>query len=148
METKDTIEKLFFELASENRMALLCELKEKNLKLNDLAHKLDLTPTEAFRQLQRLTEVLLIQKLPEGTYGITTLGKLVLQLVAPLEFVFKYSEYFLTHDVWQLPHQFIIRLGDLSQANLQLDTIASINKVSQMIKEANEYLCAQSGWIL
>ena len=140
LETKDGIEKLFFELASESRMALMCELLEKDWKLNDLARKLDLTPTEAFRQLQRLTEVLLVQKLPEGTYGITSLGKLVLQLVDPLEFVFKHSEYFLTHDVWQLPHHFISRIGDLSQTNLQLDTIASINKVTQMIKEADDYL--------
>ena len=138
--TQDGIEKLFFELASENRIGIMRELQQENWKLNYLARKLDMTPTEAFRQLQRLTEIQLVQKLPEGTYGITQLGKLVLRLAVPLEFVFKYKEYFFAHNIWQLPDQFISRIGDLSSANLHLDTIESINKVSQMIKEANEYM--------
>jgi predicted transcriptional regulator len=139
LETQQGIEKLFFELASESRLSILRKLESENLKLNEIARKLDLTPTETFRQLQRLTDVLLVAKLPEGTYGITQVGRLVVRLVRPLELVFKEREYFLTHDVWRLPSRFIETFGALSGATLQIDTIEAINRGSGVLKEAKEY---------
>lgn len=139
LETQPGIEKLFFELASESRLCILRKLETENLKLNEIARRLDLTPTETFRQLQRLTDVLLVEKLPEGTYGITQVGKLVVRLAYPLELVFKEREYFLTHDVWRLPPRFIETLGALSGAPLQVETIDAINRGLAVLTEAQEY---------
>ena len=69
-----------------------------------------MTATEAFRQLQRLSEAKLIQKLPEGTYAITQYGKLTLQLLPSLDFIYKHKEYFLNHDIWKLPYSFVNRI--------------------------------------
>ena len=139
LETKQGIEKLFFELASESRLSILRKLERENLKLTEIAGKLDITPTETFRQLQRLTDVMLVAKLPEGSYGITPVGKLVARLVCPLQLVFKESEYFLTHDVWRLPTRFIDTFGALSGATLQVETIDALNRGLQVLKEAKEY---------
>jgi predicted transcriptional regulator len=140
LENQEGIERLFFELASESRLGILRTLEEKNLKMNDVARKLDLTTTETFRQLQRLSEALLIQKQPEGTYAITQYGKLVLEFSSPLEFVLRHKEYFLAHDVWRLPYQFVKRLGELSQTNLITGMMESTAKSSQMIGEAQQYM--------
>ena len=140
MENQEGIERLFFELASESRLGILRTLEEKNLKMNDVARKLDLTTTETFRQLQRLSEALLIQKQPEGTYAITQYGRLVLEFSSPLEFALKHKEYFLAHDVWRLPYQFLKRLGELSQTNLITGMMESTAKSSQMIGEAQQYM--------
>src|SRR4030067_3621164 len=113
MENEEGIVRLFFELASENRLGILCKLNAKNWKMKEIARKLDLTTTETFRQMQRLSEALLVQKHPEGTYAITQVGRLVLQLSLSLEFVSKHKEYFLTHDIWGLPYQFGNRIGQL-----------------------------------
>jgi predicted transcriptional regulator len=51
MERESGIDKLFFELASENRLSILHELKKENLKMQEIARRLDVTATEAFRQL-------------------------------------------------------------------------------------------------
>lgn len=123
MDKQEGIERLFYELASESRLGILLELKEKNWKMNDVARKLNLTTTETFRQLQRLSKALLVQKQPEGTYAITEYGRLVLELSSPIEFVLKHKEYFLTHDVWRLPHQFVKRLSELSQTSLRMGMI-------------------------
>lgn len=139
LETEQGVEKLFFELASESRLSILRKLEGENLKLNEIARKLDLTPTETFRQLQRLTDVLLVVKLPEGTYAITEVGKIMIRLTSPLELVFRQREYFLTHDVWRLPSRFIETFGALSGATLCTDTIESINQGSGIVKEAKEY---------
>jgi len=71
MENPEGIEKLFFELASESRLDILRKVNEKNWKMNDVARKLGLTTTETYRQLQRLTEALLVQRQPDGTYAIS-----------------------------------------------------------------------------
>lgn len=140
MENPEGIESLFFELASESRLAILRELNKKSWKMNDLARELDLTTTETFRQLQRLAETLLAQKQPEGTYGITNYGRLVLQLSPSLEFVFKHKEYCLTHDILRLPLQFLYRIGELSQATLEMDSVHNLNAAKRITAEAKQYM--------
>ena len=63
--------------------------------MQDIARKLDLTATEASRQLQRMSQAKLIGRGPEGTYATTQLGKLLLTLSASMDLVYKYDDYFL-----------------------------------------------------
>ena len=70
------LEKLFFELASENRLCILRELQKENLKMQEIARRLDVTPTEAFRQLERLSTASLVQKQPDGTFTLAEYGNL------------------------------------------------------------------------
>ena len=137
---QEGIDKLFYELASESRISILCQLNEKSWKMNDLARKLDLTTTETFRQLQRLKEALLVEKQPDASYVITPYGSLVLELSSSLDFVFQNKQYFLNHAVGRLPKQFINRLGELSQANLLMGMIESTTKSSQLIGDAKEFM--------
>ncbi len=138
MEETGGIEKLFYDLASESRLAIIRELKEENLKNNELAGKLDLTATEAFRQLQHLTRALVVQRLPDGTYKITNYGKLTLQLLQSLEFTFEHKKYFLNHDIWRLPYQFVNRIGELSRSTLCMETIENMNRACHLFSEAEK----------
>jgi predicted transcriptional regulator len=133
--------KLLFELASESRLAILRELQKDNLKMQEIARRLDVTATEAFRQLQRLSTASLVQKQPDGSFTISEYGKLVIQLTSSLEFIPKYKDYFSTHDVMRLPISFISRLDELSQANLSTDTVAILNKGQQAFLDAETFGC-------
>jgi predicted transcriptional regulator len=141
MEKDSGVEKLFFELASETRLDILWELKNENLKMQEIARRLDVTATESFRQLERLSNALLVQRQPNGTFALAEYGKLVLQLSSSIEFASKHKEYFSTHDVTRLPIQFVNRLGELGQANLIMDTVETLNKAQRAFIEAEEY-----GW--
>ncbi len=141
MENNEGIEKLFFELASESRLGILHELQKENAKMQEIARRLDVTATEAFRQLERLSTALLVRRQPDGAFAITEYGKLVLQLSSSLDFIYKRREYFLTHDLMRLPIQFVNRLGELSQAKLVMDTIESLNRGERAFMEAEQY-----GW--
>lgn len=142
MEDQEGIDRLFLELASESRLDILRELQTKGLKMRELARRLDLTATEAFRQLKRLTKASLVQRQPEGSYRIAPYGKLVLQLAASLEFVSKHKEYFSTHDLSRLPYTFVNRIGELSQATLNMEAMGNISEGEQMIGRAEQYLWA------
>ncbi len=140
MDSCDGIEKLLFDLASESRLGILKELSHNKLKMAEVARKLDLTATENFRQLQRLSEAKLIQKLPDGEYTLTEYGKLILYLLPALQFTNKNKEYFLNHNIWTLPNSFVNRVGELAGAALSMETIENVNHAAHMVAEAEKYV--------
>ena len=132
MGSEEGIEKLFFDLASESRLGILKELQVKELRMQELARRLNLTDTEVSRQLQRLSESMLIQKQPDGTYSLTGYAKLVLSICSPLGFISRYKEYFRDHDSSLLPIEFRARLAELSGGTLISKTVEHINKTTEM----------------
>jgi predicted transcriptional regulator len=140
LEEDEGVEKLHFEFASDVRLGILQELQSNRLKMQEVARRQDLTTTEAVRQLKRLSDASLVERRPEGSYAVTQYGKLVLQLSSSLDFVHAHRRYFLTHDVWRIPRQFVDRLGDLSQTTLKADTMESINMAERIVGEAKQYI--------
>jgi len=137
---EEGIERLFFELASESRLNILREVNRQKGKMREISRKLDLSTTDTFRQLQRLSDALLIQKQNDGNYRITQYGIFVLRLSNSLELLFKHKAFFSSHDFTRLPSQFLDRIGELSKAEFSPDTMASINVVQRIIREADQYL--------
>jgi len=140
MENQEGLDKLFFDLASESRLGILYELQTRKLKMQEIGQKLGLNHTEAFRQLQRLSEALLIQKQLDGTYAITQNGKLLIRFADAFKFVSKFKSTLLTRDIERIPYQFVNRLGELSQANLSTDSIEMVNRAEKLIVGAEKYL--------
>jgi len=133
---------LFYQLSSVDRKRILSELQKENLHLNEMARRLDITATEALRQLQRLTEAHLLDKMPDGKYRLTSYGKFVLDTSSPLDFIARFREFFLDHDASLLPCEFRARLGELSGAKLTTSTIETMNKVVEMFKGAQKSINA------
>jgi len=139
MAEESGLAKLFFELASQSRLCILRELQRENLKMQEIAKRIDVTPTEAFRQLERLSLASLVQRQPDGTFAVAEYGKLVLQISTSLDFISKHKEYFSTHDLMRLPSQFVNRLGELEGAKLETDTVESLNKGAKWFTDAKQY---------
>jgi predicted transcriptional regulator len=140
VEDQEGIGELLYELSGTSRLNILRELNTKNLTMTGLAGKLNLTTTEASRQLQRLSDTLLVRKQPDGMYSMTNYGRLVLHLCSPIDFVSRHREYFLTHDVWGLPPLFITRFSELSGSTLMMDMLENINTSFRIVREAREYI--------
>jgi predicted transcriptional regulator len=140
MEGLQGLDKLFFELASESRLSILCELQTNGLRMQEIARRLKITDTETSRQLLRLSEASLIQKQPDGTYVVTQYGKLLLQLSRSFEFALKFKQCLLTRDIWRIPEPFINRIGELSQTNSTVGTIEVLNCMESLISQAEKFL--------
>ena len=134
------LDTLFYELASQDRLAILRELCGSSLKMQDVARKLELTATEASRQLQRMSQAKLIERGPEGTYATTLFGKLLLTLSASMQLAYSHDEYFLTHDAQRIPLPFVNRLGELAQSTLVTDLNQDLNRWEKIIKEAKDHV--------
>ena len=74
----------FLELSSEQRLAILNNLREKESKLSTLAKLLDSTPSEVFRNLERLKKYSLIEKKKNGNYELATYGKALFAILPSL----------------------------------------------------------------
>ena len=143
-EEADRISKILFELASDRRVSILFEVEKQNLKMQKIAKVLDMNVTETFRHLQRLNESKLIEKRVDGSYGITSLGELAIGLLTNLDFILKNKDYFLEHDFSCLPYEFVNRLGELSNGEFCGDTLTTLNRVRDMVFDAEEYIWAIS----
>ncbi len=136
----EDISKLLFELASNRRASILFEVKKENLKMQQIATALDMTVTETYRHLQRLAETDLIEKKPDGTYAITSLGNLAIGYLSSFNFIFKNKQYFLEHTPNYLPYELVNRLGELSSGELCTSVLASFNRVRKMVFEAEKFI--------
>jgi predicted transcriptional regulator len=105
---------LLFNLASDDRLALLSEISARKQRLTTLSKTINASAQECSRHLARLTDTGFIQKDSECLYEITPLGKAIRSIFPGMEFLLKYKPFFLTHDLSLLPPSFVERIGDLA----------------------------------
>jgi predicted transcriptional regulator len=116
------------------------ELQTRHLKLSEVAKMLDITATEAFRQLQRLTDGGLLEKTSDGRYRSTPYSKLIIESSATLEFLSRHREYFSTHDTSLIPPHLRNRFGELSKTVLHTEAVVNINTATQVLKSADKHI--------
>lgn len=144
----ERLSKLLFELSSSTRMDILKEIQKQRMKLSQISRKRDMTVTETFRQLQRLSEAKLTQKDADGLYHLTPFGTLALSLLSGLDFISKHENYFLEHETSHIPYEFINRIGELSIGTLGTDVMRSFRRAEIMFQEAQKYMWILSDQIL
>ena len=135
--------RLLFELSSKERINIILELQKNGLKLSQISRKLDLTVTEASRHLQRLNEIMLIQKDSEGYFRLTPFGKLSMSLLPALDFASKNREYFQEYDISKIPTEFVERIGELDKCTYVSETFRNLEEGENRIREARKFV-----WIL
>ena len=131
-------EKTFFELASEQRLAIIFRLNEKSAKISQLAKDLDITMQEAHRNVSRLQDAGLIEKDPEGIFSLTTFGNTITKQIPTFNYLSK--EYFSEHILGELPIKFIMRLGALDKCEFVKGVVAILERWKDIYREAEEYI--------
>lgn len=133
-------EKTFFELASEQRLAIIFRLNIKKAKISQLAKDLDITMQEAHRNVSRLQQAGLIEKNPEGIFSLTTFGNTITKQIPTFNYLSKHKEYFSEHILGELPIKFIMRLGALDRCEFVKGVVAILERWKDIYREAGEYI--------
>lgn len=133
-------EKTFFELASEQRLAIIFRLNEKSAKISQLAKDLDITMQEAHRNVSRLQDAGLIEKDPDGIFSLTTFGNTITKQIPTFNYLSKHKEYFSEHILGELPIKFIMRLGALDKCEFVKGVVAILERWKDIYREAEEYI--------
>jgi predicted transcriptional regulator len=133
-------EQTFFELASQQRLAIIFRLNLKKAKISQLAKDLDITMQEAHRNVNRLQQAGLIEKDPEGVFSLTTFGNTIIKQIPTFNYLSKHKEYFSEHILGELPIKFIMRLGALDRCEYVKGVVAILERWKDIYREADQYI--------
>jgi len=134
-----TLSKLLFELSGETRLEILHALETATMTFTKIADQMAMTSSEASRQIERLTWMNLIEKLSDGSYAITPLGRIMLSFLPGIDFVHRNSDFFLTHDTAPIPRELTMRFGDISGATFIRGTIEAMNFMQGRMRNIERY---------
>jgi len=130
----------FLELASNQRISIIFNLKEKKSKISVMAKKLDTTQQEVSRNFDRLVKAGIIKKDIEGYYTLSTFGRAICTQVPSLIFLSQNRKYFGTHNFEDVPLKFIQRVGALVRGK-HIKGFVKVQERWRMIYDnANEYV--------
>jgi predicted transcriptional regulator len=135
---------LLFELSNEDRLIILQQLVQKPARIAHISKKLNFTVQETSRNMSRLSDAYLVKRISDGSFKITEYGKNTLKLLPGLEFLSKHVEYFTSHTLFFLPHEFFCRLGDLKNCNFSDDVMLAFYEIEKMMDEAEKFLWISS----
>jgi predicted transcriptional regulator len=136
----ERLAELLFTLASVDRLTLLSEITVEKCRLSQLTAKLSATSQETSKHLMRLRNAKLIEKDSDGFFGLTSFGKIIVNLVPSIRFLTQNREYFLSHDISSLPVEFIERLGELQEGQYADKVGYVLAHTQQVVQGAEEYI--------
>lgn len=131
----------FLELASEQRLNILSDLLKKPNRVNLLAKKLQVTPQEIHRNLDRLSHAGMVKKGLEDHYRITSIGKIMLSQMSLVSFLSKNKKFFDGHDLDDVPTKFTKRLGVLEECKHIKGVTSVLEKWRTIYSNSEKYVC-------
>ncbi|MFQ5440933.1 MAG: helix-turn-helix transcriptional regulator [Nitrosopumilaceae archaeon] len=130
----------FLELASEQRLNILKNLREKNLNISKLAKILDATNPEVHRNVGRLSKNGLIEKNPDGNYGLTTFGQALMIQTSSINFMADNKDFFNSHSLNKINSKFIQRIGSLQSKKRVKGFVKVLEKWQKIQEDADNYI--------
>jgi predicted transcriptional regulator len=131
---------LYFELSNDDRVRILYLLEKERMNLTAISKKLDRANQECSRHISRLMDRGLVEKHPDGAYGLTEYGCLLLRLIPGQLFAVRHRDYLSTHSLSRFPAEFVARLGELQESRLTSDVWVTFNRLEAIFKGAQEYV--------
>ena len=143
----ESTQEIFFELASDQRLAILFTLNRGKFKtdeaynLSKLAKHLNITMQEIHRNLNRLLDAGLIEKDSTGTFFLTTFGNAIITQIPTFDFLSRHKEYFSAHTLGgETRMKFIQRIGALNNCEYVSGLVAVIELWKRIYRESKEYI--------
>lgn len=132
-----------FELSHPERLKILNMLKEKPMRLSHLSKKLDITTAEVSRHLDRLGNARLIERDSESSYNLTTFATITLTEVSNFDFLLKNVDYFLNHDLSQLPDH-LHWFNSMAKGGFSSGTLETSSAIKEASVNAKKYVYVMS----
>jgi predicted transcriptional regulator len=134
--------RIFFELGSTQRIAILYKIAEVKCNLARLSKDLGCTMPEIRRNIIRLTNSGLVDRESNGTFFLTTFGKTILDQIPTLDFLSRNKDYFSDHTFSALPSKFMRRIGSLSNSQLISGLVSVDEGLNDIYYRSKEYVYA------
>ena len=111
---------LMFELSNTDRVRILLSLLQGPKNITGISKKLNTTTQETSRHITRLSDIGLVSRQPDGTYRITSYGKIVFNQVSGIEFLSEHKDYFIDHTMETLYYEFYQELENSKTVTISI----------------------------
>jgi predicted transcriptional regulator len=135
-----SMEDIFVELASSQRLSIIFMISSQRLRLSALAKSLNLTIQEVHRNTNRLLDAGLIERNSEGVFFPTTFGNAITRQLSIFDFLSSNKGYFSDHNVGDIPMKFVQRIGALNGGKLVSGIVSIIESWKRLYEESSEYI--------
>jgi len=135
----ETLTDLLFELSNDDRLKILLELEKGPKNLTKIAKDLDFTAQGTSRNVERLVQISMIMRNPEGDYVLTSFGENALRLLVGYEFLANEKDYILDHSTHYLPQSFVSRFGELRKNEKVTEILDAVSNIARARRAASEY---------
>lgn len=130
--------KLLQELSHPVKLEIIKVIKDQPESEKSIAKKVNATVEETSVHLDRLHDVGLIDKKPDGKYFTGPLGQLTLAVLLDLAFVETHLKFFRELDLSLLPTRFIERLGELKESERTEGAVNNIESAEKLFGRAEK----------
>ncbi|MHA1733063.1 MAG: helix-turn-helix transcriptional regulator [Promethearchaeota archaeon] len=133
---------LFFELSHEGRCRILEFLVTGKKKHAQIEAELGIVGAEVSRHLKRLQNTHLVEKSPDGMYGLTSFGEATCSLFPFFENSLKFVDFINAHDFRSIPPYIMLQLESSPDVEVRTGTINNIEMWTELITRAQSYIWA------
>lgn len=131
---------LMFELSNTDRVRILLSLLQGPENITGISKQLKITTQETSRHITRLSDVGLVGRQPDGTYRITSYGKIVFNQIEGIEFLSTHKDYFIDHTMEALPYEYVSRIGELKNSSYIDNVMTVFQKIQEISDESEEHI--------
>ncbi len=138
--SNDILEKIFLELASATRCAILLKLSNSPMRLSSIARELNISIQDAHRNMMRLVNAGIVVKNPDSKFTLTEYGRLIVNELSYFRFLSNLKALMGRYTLSHLPRRFMIRLGELTNCKIINGVSSVLEKLKMLESNAREYL--------
>jgi predicted transcriptional regulator len=138
--SNDILEKIFLELASATRCAILLKLSNSPMRLSSIARELNISIQDAHRNMMRLVNAGIVVKNPDSKFTLTEYGRLIVNELSYFRFLSSLKALMGRYTLSHLPRRFMIRLGELTNCKIINGVSSVLEKLKMLESNAREYL--------
>lgn len=129
---------IFSAINNNIRRSILFYLKGRNMKISQLAKKLNITIQAFQKHFIKLNESGLIEKNQMGMLELTQTGIALTKQIPSIQFLFDNKKFFETHSLSFLPTKFVQQIGSLQESDLINDAAKNTKKFYELVEESTK----------
>ncbi|MFW9783009.1 MAG: hypothetical protein ACFFFB_12070 [Candidatus Heimdallarchaeota archaeon] len=132
------------EFTNKGRYEVFKSIYKKNKRHRELEKELDIPGSEISRNIKRLVNKKLIIKTIDNEYEITSIGKILYEILHIFEATLNYEGFLNNHDIDAIPFELLLDLGKLKTVKIYNQTMKNIQIWSELVKNSEEFILAIS----
>lgn len=132
--------RVFFpDLSHPNRIAIVSLLGQQDMKISQIAKKMNKSIPAIQKHLDKLIHSDLVTKNGNNEITLTTLGEAVRLQLPTFDFLYNNKEFFKTHSLSYLPEEFVKRIGDLNDSKAVTGYVSTIQECKILCEGAEKF---------